>query len=146
MNAQLTIDDTSDNGEDQKQTISSASSFLVRPGEKKGPHLLRFLVGSRQVAFARSNDILFVEIQDHLLLVHLAANTKAFIVTRNQSLRDFYAILPGDSFMQLKRFYLVNTQRITGAHPDEQWFEFDFKYRIPYKHYISPVLLQHLAL
>ncbi|HYV91038.1 MAG TPA: LytTR family transcriptional regulator DNA-binding domain-containing protein [Chitinophagales bacterium] len=145
MDLQLCFQDILRFDEDQKQSVSGHASSPTQTRDEKNSPLLRFLAGSRQVAFARSNDILFVEIQDHLLLVHLAANAKVFVVTRHQSLKDFCSILPANSFLQLKRFYLINTGRITGAHPDEQWFEFDFKFRISYKHYISPVLLQHLA-
>lgn len=109
------------------------------------PNLFQLFVKNGEYVYARSNDIILIESNDHWIKVYLAFGDQLKKTLRNDTLKNFLVTISNHSFLRLGRFCAVNTRRLSGANYSEQTLEFDFKVKVKLEHSIPGKVFSHLG-
>jgi len=80
-----------------------------------------------------------------LVKVYLGIGDKIKLTVRNNTLKDFLALLPQMQFSRISRFCAVNIKRISGGNSNEQVLEFDFKHCVKLKHSVSHSVFSNIG-
>jgi DNA-binding LytR/AlgR family response regulator len=128
--------------------IAEQESFVHEPSKNSEPvadrnifykdDLIRLFYKRGEFVYARPDDIVMIESSDHLINIYIVHEDKIKKTVRTNSLKDFHAQLPGNQFLRIGRFCIINLKRLSGGNCKEQSFEFDFKVSIKLKHAIPP--------
>jgi LytTr DNA-binding domain len=106
---------------------------------------LKLFIKHGEYVFAHFNDIMMIETCDHFVKVYISVVEKTKIVLRHNTLKDFLSLLPKDYFFRVNRFTVVNICRLTGGNCDEQFFEFDFRFKIKPRHALTQSMLSKIG-
>ena len=109
------------------------------------PNLLQLFVKNGEYVYARANDIILIESNDHWIRVYLAFDDELKKTLRNDTLKNFLVTLENHSFLRIGRFCAVNTLRLSGGNCNEQTLEFDFKIKVKLQHAIPAKVFSSLG-
>ncbi len=106
---------------------------------------LKLFIKHGEFVFVHFNDIMMIETCDHFVKVYISVVEKTKMVLRHNTLKDFLYLLPKDYFFRVNRFTAINIFRLTGGNCDEQFFEFDFKFKISPRHALTQSMLSKIG-
>jgi DNA-binding LytR/AlgR family response regulator len=125
--------------------------FVTHPGKQDldesplATNLIQLMVRSGEFIYARFNDIALIESWNHFDIVYVVTGDKIKRLTRRDTLKHIYNMLPSEIFVRLGRFLIVNTTRLSGANFKEQTLEFDFQVKIKLEHATSLALFSKIG-
>ena len=127
------------------RTIKRAPKESINAFYHNSQILFRLFVKKGEFVYARPEDIIMIESCDHLVKVYLGIGDKVKLTVRNNTLKDFLALLPQTQFSRISRFCAVNIKRISGSNSIEQVLEFDFKHCVKLKHAVSHSVFSNIG-
>jgi hypothetical protein len=118
----------------------------VSPVPQDAENLFRLFVKHFEYVYVRPNDIIMIESCDHLVKVYVGVGEKTKLTLRHNTLKDFLSKLPATHFLRISRFCAINIKRLTGGNCNEQVFEFDFKFSVKLKHFVSHTVFSSIGI